>query len=626
MAKGDVRGVIENAETVVPPDDPGPAPFRALGFHDGTYFLFSRVGEFRLFRFGQLTWLGLVSLLDGDLTWAEQRFPMYGGGRSAERKEGTFDVPALQRYVVRCCAGAGKWNDSTPVRRTGVWLCDDGRLVVHTGNRLLETAADPGGAFAFTEKPAGQVYDGKVYPLEPSAAPPALVPAGADVGERLRSYFGLWRWESPLGPDLATGFVGQAMLGGAPRWRAHVMLTGPAGCGKTEVTDNLLAGVLGGGAHPVKTGYTEAYLRQAMSETALALVLDEAEHDEHGRAIATVVRLLVQMSSGAGARVGRGSAEGRAQRFSVTGAAWLSSVLHADLTPQARSRILLLRLRKLRAGKGQGEAKARVEAAVVDMTEQSAALRARAIVGWPRYQETFTLYRTAFLDVDLEPRAADTIAALLAGRDLLIRDALPTKAEADDAVGQFAELIDYAREQEDEGEGQQMLNHLWSSPADLWRSGDRLTVGQVVALALAETEKGTHRKAIGALGLLVAGHDAYDARGPAPEHEPLFPLDREGHALPSRVVLVANRHDGLERIFAGTRWEKRAWVQAARHLPGGQRALIAGETPPRFAGARSRCTILFDPRWHPADPEPMDAQDAGAATDNGQPESPERWR
>lgn len=45
------------------------------------------------------------------------------------------------------------------------------------------------------------------------------------------------------GDDLFVGWIGAAMLGGAPLWRAHLFTTGERGCGKSWLADLYAAGV-----------------------------------------------------------------------------------------------------------------------------------------------------------------------------------------------------------------------------------------------------------------------------------------------------------------------------------------------------------------------------------------------
>jgi hypothetical protein len=267
------------------------------------------------------------------------------------------------------------------------------------------------------------------------------------------------------------------------------------------------------------------------------------------------------MSGGGGARALRGSPGGAAQGFTVTGCAYLSSILHVPLKPQDRSRITALRLGDLAGDAGQADA---VRSGIRAIRELAPALWRRAIKDYDRFQDTFGLYRSAILQSGLDPRPADQIATLLAGRDLLLNDYPPCSDSIEAELERAAPLIRDAQEQAEEGEGQQCLNHLYSSPVDLWRSGERPTVSQLVmdAMDMHGSEK---RRMMGTIGLRLIHY-----RDPA-----------------RRRLIVANAHVGLNRIFAGTRWENGAWQQALRYLPGAEAA-----KPNRFAGIFCRGTAI----------------------------------
>ncbi|MDP6565685.1 MAG: hypothetical protein QF578_12730 [Alphaproteobacteria bacterium] len=213
------------------------------------------------------------------------------------------------------------------------------------------------------------------------------------------------------------------------------------------------------------------------------------------------------------------------------------------------------------------------------MKARSTALRARAIELWPVFEASFGAYRQTFINAGCDARQADQIATILAGRDLLLCDVEPDDDSLTHEVGRCRELLEAAAAEEDEGEGEQCLNHLMSSPVDIWRSGLRRTVAQVIidALAADPTTAGGQRAGLGTIGLRLEGTGG-DVR-----------------------IAVANRHVGLERLFNNTRWQGGAWVQALHYLDGAE--AIA---PKRFAGVQSRCTLL-DAKFTPSngidDPE-----------------------
>ena len=572
-----------------PPQDPpsGPPPEWAdpegcnvtpLGHRGGIYYFLTPSGEFRHLSDRGMTTTGLLSLFDGETAWLAENFPAMG--RDSKSSIG-FDNQRAAGYLIRQCVRHGLFNPDVPMRGPGVWRTGTGDLVVHAGDALNVPASPTfdGSANGVRQwVKSGQRIDGVLYPAWPPLERPASVPADVTMGLRLLDLARLWNFRTPNGADLAIGWIGAAMLGGAPNWRAHVYLTGENGTGKTWFSEFVSAS-LGAGAHPSSNDATEAGLRQWLTGEARAIILDESEHDEVKGRIHQVIELLRNISSGKGSRSARGASNGsHAQLFSVTGCAFLSSVLHAPLKPQDRARFTLIHLAQLPAHNKAGRQADAARAAIAEAETLSPALRARAIARWGFYQEAFKLYRTKFLALGCTPRAADQISTLLAGRDLLCADELPDSDSLHDTTIQFADLVEAAAQNEEEGEGHQCLSKLYTSPADLWRSGERWTIGEIVEKAIAkETDH---------LGLWLG-------RSLAKLGLRLEYLDNL-----EPVLLVANNHESLTRVFKDSRWAGGAWSQALRMLDGAS----AWGAPVRFTGPQQRCTAL-PKRWLPV-PEP----------------------
>lgn len=553
-----------------PEDDAVLCPLTPLGHRDGTFYFLTDCGELRAIRDQSMNERGLLGLMAGDTEWLRWAAPVLD---KEGNRTGGWSPKTAAAMLMCMCRARGLFDPATPVRGPGVWHGGAGSLIVHAGDGLLIEGK---------WQPAGQLIDSIIYAAAPAIGRPATTCAEKSAGEMLLKAFQLWRFSSELGPEILLGFVGAAMLGGAPAFRPHLLTIGQRGTGKTWLSE-LVAAALGGGAFQANET-TEAGLRQLMTGEARCLVLDETENEE-GLAdrIAAVVQLLRRMTGGAGARVLRGSAGGKAQVFTVTGCAYLAAILPPVLKPQDRSRINIVRLMPLPIGQDQADAATRARKAIAWAGEASPALRARAIEGWQRFQNTFAIYRAAFLGQGVDGRDADRIATVLAGRDLLLHDDEPDSDSVYIEVDRYLELVSEAAEQDDEGEGQQCLTQLYSSPADLWRGGDRETVAEVIMMAL--TPSGSEAKrALGKLGLAL----------------------KKDKKSGSTVLLVANKNVTLERFYRDTRWAEGRWQQALRYLPGA----YAWGRAAGFAGTQVRATALPE-AWFPRD-------DAAAPEDEGQ--------
>ena len=294
-----------------------------------------------------------------------------------------------------------------------------------------------------------------------------------------------------------------------------------------------------------------------------------------------VIQLIRHMSGGSGARVVRGTASGQSQGFTVNGAAYLSAVLSGGLKPQDRSRISVIHLDRLAKGNEASGNRERVREATAAMKRAAPALWARAIAGWPRFNETLTAWCESFVAQGLSPRAADQISVFAAGRDLLMLDDVPEPGAIADELDGWLAIA--GREADDvlEGEGLECAGHLFTSPLDAWRGGERRTVGELLLDAMTLPGGGDARKHLQTLGLRVniASKDG------------------------TRVLMVANRHVGLERIFRDTRWSGQGWIDALRHLDG----VDASDQPVRFTGTRCRATAVLEAYLpiEEADDEPL---------------------
>jgi hypothetical protein len=559
VTDSDVRDGLAGAEQ--PPD--GVAIYRerkrtcpvvCLGQLVGTYYFLSPSGELRSIEAREFTERGLSSIVDGNLAWYEQHFPR----RNSEGVTIGFRTLKVGAWLQKECAHAGIWDPNTPVRGLGVWRSDDS-IVVHCGDRLFVDG-----------KPerAGAFVGGAIYPARAAIAHPAKKPAPAAAGRSLREALNLWNFRDPAGGDLLLGFIGQAMLGGAADWRAHVYVLAQLGAGKTWLA-RLIKAALGPIAHTSTNNFTEAGLRQMMTSEARAMILDEAESEEGASRIAAVIELIRHASGLEGARILRGTKEGRTQIYTVTGAALLLSILPAPMKPADRSRITRIALGPLATGGEAAGGRDRAAAAIAAAHDAAPALWARAIAGWERFRATFDAYRTALMDLDKAVREAEQLATLLAGRDLLIADAVPGAAQIARSVDLVRGYLSEADAASDGGEGEECLRLLYGSPGGVVEHGRMITVAELILDARRSDAPAGTLRALEALGLRLVMGDRVDGS-----------LDR---------LFVANQAEGLARIFEGTRWHKGGWVTALREYIVG--ALVPKD-PMRINGFNVRGTVI----------------------------------
>jgi hypothetical protein len=422
----------EGIDADVPPspaklDRQSDGPVTPLGHCGGIYFYLSKAGEVRRLKDQDHKKLPILSLFDGDDDWLTDHCPAYE--RSGRVRPGAWDQDAAARLLIRLCAGQGLFDPDTQLRGPGVWRTAAGRLVIHVGDALSVLSVDECLALADARQPldwhrAGQVIDGSLFAATARCPRPAPQPAPRSAGQALLAGLKLWHYDDPLSADIILGFLGSAFLGGAPSWRVHLLLSAQAGSGKTWLMTFLEAAL--GGMATYANDATEAGLRQALTGESRVILLDEAEGDEGSSSkVEGVIRLLRLMSSGDGANVMRGSAGGRGQSFQVTGCAVMAAILPAPLKPQDRSRICVIDVLRPPRGCEASRAAEQVTAAMREIKTLAPGLRTRAIAGWPRFLDTFSLYRAGLIGRGLSGRNADTLATIMAGRDLLLQDCVP---------------------------------------------------------------------------------------------------------------------------------------------------------------------------------------------------------
>lgn len=571
LVPADLGALLDDAAPVQAPPpregdgDPDECPVVPLGHDDGRYWFLSPSGELRCLNTREFTPVGLLALFCGQPEWMIRHFPKFDkdGNQLAD-----FTAREVAGFLIRASEAVGLFDPALKLRGRGVWRGTDDRegrptAVCHAGDRVARV--DGGGC---QWRRAGWRDGWAVYPARPKVEAPAFdAPAKEADGRLLLDHLGLWRFRDAEGARLLAGVHTSGLLGGYPKFRPHALVDAEFGSGKTWLC-TLLAEAAGAQADMMNS-YSEPGLRQVLQDEARIAVLDEAETDGGNNGMMQqVLGLLRRMSTGKGADIVRGTPGGQVKRYSVMGCAIMAGINPPPLMPQDRSRILHVPLLK---ATDDPEAAAKVEAATAWAKVNSARLRARVILAAQQFGLRFELFRGALMAERCDGRLADLFASALAGADVLLKDKPPDSDSLGEIIAPLVPRLRAMRaaDQEDNDAGQ-CWNHLMSYVPDHWRSGTRLTVGALIAAARTETDgKGENGKALTTYGLRV-----------------MVPKDGPP------VLWIANRHGGLRRIFAGTRWADGGWTGALSKLGDGDDddlRVTPHERPERFSGALSRC-------------------------------------
>ncbi|MDF2235386.1 hypothetical protein P2H44_22755 [Albimonas sp. CAU 1670] len=501
-----------------------------------------------------------------------------------------WDQESAAGAMQRAAAEQGVWNPLERLRGVGAWIDADGGVVMHCGDAIL---------FRGDWLQPGE-HEGFVYPSGPRIPRPLKIDgpgpeaAAAKAAEELEALLATWSWSrGELDAQLLLGWLGCAMFGGALRWRPLAWITGGPGSGKSTLQEVVRHVVGGEGALLQSSDASPASIWQMLGASTLPVALDEIEPDVDNRTrVAGVIKLARQAASGG--VILRGGADHKGSEFKARSCFLFSSILRAAMLDQDISRMALLELDPLpkdvtppaiRPGRLQ---------------EIGRALRGRVVAEWGRWHQTLELYRNALAAQGHGARGADQFGTLLAMADMLTETGAPAIGRCEgwaEKLGAttIADQVDAAED------WQRCASHLLGQQLDAWRAGTRHSVASLVWSA---ADLPRHR----------------DDVAPDQREAQAF-LGRVGMKIEGRgkdaLLLVANRHPQLARLFQDTHWHAGAgqtgvWMQSFKRAP--------GSTSPgmrRFDGFPAKCIAIPVKRLLELDdltPDPMPGETSAPET------------
>lgn len=522
-----------------PPVEDCPIVF--LGFYGGRVVFAMPEGEIRDIGTADVGRLIQVDLFNSP---AGQAFLGYWRDR-----EDKFQRNAAAIWFIRQCREAGLWDAGRPQRGLGVWPAAGG-AILHRGNELW--LYRPGERVEVVSVAAAirEAGSGPIYRLRPKAPTPAAAPAGVEAGQWARKALDLWRFE-PIGEagltgaDLVAGWLAAALLGAVAPFRPHLLTYAQAGSGKTTLI-RFVHGLAGALAGDVLDSFTRAGLANDLAGNARPVIIDEAEATPAGLGLGPIeqaLELIRRMATGDGALRKMGDIGGGTVTQTAVGAVMLAAVNPVRLAPADASRIAEARLRALAAPAFADEAvpwrlasEAEVTAAIARARELAPAMLARALVNADRFVADAAELKAAFGRLGHSPRAGDLVAALAAGRRMLLSDEPLTRASADEEAALWADLLAARELAEVVGNtGQDALAHLLTWPSGKHVHDRVISLGEVIKDAASRENKTEPNELLKEFGLKVQAITGEDGK----RREWLF---------------VANKHPSLERIFERTVW------------------------------------------------------------------------
>ncbi|MCW2314323.1 PriCT-2 domain-containing protein [Rhodoferax antarcticus] len=442
--------------------------FSVLGFNGDHYYVLHKAKRQVIVRTRKdFNEIGLVEL--APINWWEMYFSNGKG----------VDKTMAADWIFRLAHRRGAFTPEDRIRGRGAWL-DDGRVVFHHGDRLTVDGA---------EMDLHQIHSCFVYEAA-AALPPMGVPASDDEGRYLVDVAKMARWANPASAQLLAGWIFLAPICGALHWRAHIWITGPAGCGKSSILDRFIGKLLGGLKLQVDAGDSSAAgVRQVLEGDARPVILDEAESntDQGQNRIRGMLTLARGASSAGDSKVVKGTVGGKAMEFRIRSMFCFGSIGSSLKDKESdASRFALLSLR----GPGRGDAhrdnwpemKQALGEIAVD-SAWAARLQARALGMMPILTVCINIFSAAVAEkLDANQRCGDQYGTLLAGAWCLCRSTAVTQAQAKEIV-EAVNFDDYM-DRDAAPDASRCLEQILD--ASLVEKGSSITIRTLVLLAASQ--------------------------------------------------------------------------------------------------------------------------------------------
>ncbi|MEO8837374.1 MAG: hypothetical protein ABI351_01530 [Herbaspirillum sp.] len=486
--------------------------------------------------------------------WCEAHYTEF----DVKKEMMVFNHRQLASDVISACQEAGPYSE-TSERRVGVWKMNDGQLVINARElwRPDGTVLEHG------------IHEGRVYPASGDTSFNRDTPeATEDEVKQILTAFNSPQWNHPMAGELVLGFIGVGIVSAALRRRPHLLMTGPAACGKSTVLE-YVRWLMGNLTFACSGPQTLAAFYQSLAGTAKVVTNDEFEADPTRKACKDtfeIARMSYSLQEGDEGIV-RGSVTGKAKSYR-----FYSAFIAAGISPDRMEPADLTRWVVLEA-KGKPTGDRLTEASARDIGPKLARL---FINRWSVFQASEEVVRQCILASGGDSRMADTVGTLLASYWTFVSAQPATEADAAFLVGMLG--IEERIAVHQVSDELQCLEALTSKVAPFKVMDGcslvtrHLSIGQAIeAVCNDPTGQPELVMRLAQLGLRVALSSG------------------------RWVLYVSNSHTHQElcKLFAGSKWAMGGWSVILRRLPGG------GESTQRIGAGlgASKVTVIDVPEY-----------------------------
>lgn len=538
----DDDGWGDDAPPPMPPEDadPGgealpPCPVSPLGVGDDDrrYYVTPRGRLVALPPPGHQK-LSLIGLFDGDCGWLVDAFPSFD---KEGKPNGGWQALGAARWLMEQCAERGGFDPQRMMRGHGAW--PPGRddpasgLIVHCGDVVL-VDGEP-------QRP-GRIGR-RIYPAKPPLPRPATRALQAEEGQRILAHIrDRWVWaDRETMPRLALGYIAAGPLAAALETRPVIHVAGGRHTGKT--TFLWFAGEILSDWAELLADTTAAAVRQLLSGSAKAVMVDELEGGEMYDRVREIVKIARLAWSDKSGRSARGTLGGKAETTRLDAMFLFSSIIRPPLPPADVDRFVMLEMVKEALPPERWETIRQDSEAIARLGPR---LHRRMIDSWPRLRPLIAVLEEALTARGLTGRAPANLATLLACAEMATGSGELDPADIEAIVAPFDPLEMSERAGDEEG-WHLCLDRLLTSPAPGWRGGEHRSIGRLVAEARDDPAGSSHRT-LKDMGLRIWRRDDGDD-----------------------FFAVAVGHTQLDQLFAETDWARGGWVADLKQAPGAVR-------------------------------------------------------
>jgi putative DNA primase/helicase len=471
-------------DTPEPTPEPQPQPenkheawegcvdFRPLGYgrtDNGPVFYFYsiRAGLIVPLSPSSLSKSNLLGL--AELNYWERAFP-------SNSKRANIDWDAAQDFLISACMDKG-FFDPFSIRGRGAWL-DDGRIVVHSGDKLIVD----GVPMPIHKLKSKFVYEAAL-PLDIATANPLKAREAAALLDALK----FCNWSRNANGVLLAGWCVIAPVCGALKWRPHIWLTGAADSGKTWIYREIVAPILGAPALRVQSATTAAGLRALLNTDGRPVVFEEAEQTSQTSAarIAEVMELIRASSADDSGAIAKGSVTGAPRQYVMRACFAMASINVPITEPSDARRFTILSAASVRNQERRSAHFKELQAKVLKVTtkEFRERLQARTLAMLPTILANLETFKAVTSAVLGRTAYGDQLAPMLAGAYALEYDGLVTL----EAAKAYVESLDWSEEKALDTTRDEMacLNHLLETMVQVESSMGKLerNIGELLFAA-----------------------------------------------------------------------------------------------------------------------------------------------